>query len=184
MADARKLGFAAFARPAKGVLVVFCDEGLKFGPATRKALGADRRSGAAGGGGRPLHRQERQRARHRRAGRPDGARLVVVGVGKAEAQGAGFRQARRRRDGQGSGSAASEATIVAELAGGALKPDQAAELALGAQLRAYRFDRYKTKRKEGEERAGRGASVTIAVADVAAAQQGVGRARRRWRAAW
>ena len=43
--------------------------GLKFGPATRKALGADRRSGAARGRGRPVHRQERQCARHRRAGR-------------------------------------------------------------------------------------------------------------------
>ena len=28
---------------------------------------------------------------------------------------------------------------------------QAADLALGARLRAYTFDRYKTKRKEGEE---------------------------------
>ena len=38
MADARKLAFASFATPAKGVLVLFCEEGLKFGPATRKAL--------------------------------------------------------------------------------------------------------------------------------------------------
>ena len=38
MADARKLAFAPFAAPAKGVLVLFCEEGLKFGPATRKAL--------------------------------------------------------------------------------------------------------------------------------------------------
>ena len=49
------------------------------------------------------------------------------------------------------------------LPGGPLKPDQVADLALGVQLRAYAFDRYKTKRKEGEERAGAGASVTIAV---------------------
>ena len=48
-------------------------------------------------------------------------------------------------------SSAAAATIVAEIAAGALKPEQAAELAHGAQLRAYRFDRYKTKRKEGEE---------------------------------
>ena len=52
---------------------------------------------------------------------------------------------------------ATEATIFAELAGGALKPDQAADLALGVRLRAYAFDRYKTKRKEGEERAGQAA---------------------------
>ena len=48
-------------------------------------------------------------------------------------------------------AAADQATIFAELAGGPLKPDQAAEIALGTQLRAYAFDRYKTKRKEGEE---------------------------------
>ncbi len=38
MADARKLEFVAFSAPYKGVLVVFCEEGLKFGRATRKAL--------------------------------------------------------------------------------------------------------------------------------------------------
>ena len=40
MTDALKLGFGNFATPSKGVLVVFCDDGVKFGPATRKALGA------------------------------------------------------------------------------------------------------------------------------------------------
>jgi leucyl aminopeptidase len=43
MPDPLKLGFGPFAVPAKlgasGVLIVFCDDGLKFGPATRKALG-------------------------------------------------------------------------------------------------------------------------------------------------
>src|SRR6202167_5609746 len=37
MTDAPKLGFAAFAR-LRGVLVVFCGENLKFGPATQRAL--------------------------------------------------------------------------------------------------------------------------------------------------
>ena len=31
MTDALKLGFGPFAAPGKGVLVVFCDDGLKFG---------------------------------------------------------------------------------------------------------------------------------------------------------
>src|SRR3954454_12846208 len=38
MADARKLAFAPFAPPAKGVLIVFCEDGVRFGPATRKLL--------------------------------------------------------------------------------------------------------------------------------------------------
>ena len=39
MSDALKLGFVPLMPPATGVLVVFCDSGLKFGPATRKMLG-------------------------------------------------------------------------------------------------------------------------------------------------
>ena len=38
MADAHKPVFAAFAAPSKGYLVLFCEEGVKFGPAARKAL--------------------------------------------------------------------------------------------------------------------------------------------------
>src|SRR5438105_3112498 len=38
MSNALKLEFAALTAPAKGVLVVFCDEGPKFGPAVRKLL--------------------------------------------------------------------------------------------------------------------------------------------------
>ena len=63
---------------------------------------------------------------------------------------------------------ASEATLIADLPGGAIRPERAADLALGAQLRAYAFDRYKTKRKEEEEKAAK-LKVTIAVAGVAAA---------------
>jgi Leucyl aminopeptidase len=40
MTDAFKVGFGPFTAPSKGVVFVFCDEGLKFGPATRRILGA------------------------------------------------------------------------------------------------------------------------------------------------
>ena len=40
MADAGKLGFGPIAAPAVGVLIVFADENLQFGPRTRSALGA------------------------------------------------------------------------------------------------------------------------------------------------
>ena len=38
MSDAVKVGFVPFSTAARGSLVVFCDETLKFGAATRKAL--------------------------------------------------------------------------------------------------------------------------------------------------
>jgi len=40
MSDAVKVGFVPFSAVSRGVLVVFCDEALKFGAATRKALGS------------------------------------------------------------------------------------------------------------------------------------------------
>ena len=40
MSDAVKVGFVPFSTVPRGTLVVFCDEALKFGAATRKALGA------------------------------------------------------------------------------------------------------------------------------------------------
>jgi leucyl aminopeptidase len=61
-----------------------------------------------------------------------------------------------------------QATIFAEFAAGSLKPDHAAEVALGTQLRAYVFDRYKTKRKEGEDPPVK-VDVTIAVNNPSAA---------------
>ena len=98
------------------------------------------------------------------------ARLMVVGVRQGpRPQDAGFRQARRRRHGQDPGAAV-EATILADLPGGVAEAGQAADLALGVQLRAYAFDRYKTKRKEGEDRPPQ-VKVTIAVANVAAVEK-------------
>src|SRR5580693_10458244 len=39
MPDAVKVGFVPFSAAPRGILVVFCDDTLKFGAATRKALG-------------------------------------------------------------------------------------------------------------------------------------------------
>ena len=82
----------------------------------------------------------------------DVPRLVIIGIGKDSEP--------KSRDmvklgGIAMGkvpAAATSATIFAEFGSGALKGTQAADLALGARLRAYTFDLYKTKRKEGEER--------------------------------
>ncbi len=163
-----KLEFVPFSAPSQGVLIVFCEDGLKFGPAARKIVDS------AG------DLVERAAAAERFKGKngaaldivaPTGlevSRLVVVGVGKAkELKGDAWTKLGGVTMGKIPASA-SEATIVADLPGGAVKPDRAADLALGVRLRAYSFERYKTKRKEGEERPEE-VKVSIAVAGVAAA---------------
>ena len=169
MPDAPKLGFTAFTRP-RGVLIVFCGEHLKFGPSTQNVLApvADlvRRAAAAdhftGKNGSTLDIVA-----------PSGLtvpRLVVVGAGKD-----GDLKSRDivKLGGIAMGkvpATAAEATIFAEFASGALKVDQIADLALGVRLRAYSFDRYKTKRKEGEEKPKK-VDVHIACANPAAAEK-------------
>jgi leucyl aminopeptidase len=60
--------------------------------------------------------------------------------------------------------------MFAELPGRARKADESAELALGVVLRAYVFDRYKTKRKD-DEKLPEKRSMTVAVGDVAAVRK-------------
>jgi leucyl aminopeptidase len=163
MPTALKLEFVPLGAAPKGVLVVFCEEGLKYGSAARRALAPTgdliARAAAAdhfkGKNGSALEMLA-----------PAGlelARLVVVGVGKGRAL---KEQDLVKLGGIAMGkipAAATEAMIIAELPSGALKPDQAAELAVGVRLRAYAFDRYKTKRKDDEERA-KEVKVSVAVA--------------------
>jgi leucyl aminopeptidase len=170
MADAPTIGFVPLVQPDQGVLILFCEEGLKLGPASRRALAKSgdllRRAAAA-------DRFTGRRGSALDVVAPAGlsvSRLVVVGVGKAGK----FKPhdfvklggVARGRVPQTAGAAA----IFAEFANGALKPDQAADIALGVQLRAYAFDRYKTKRKEGEEPPVK-AQINIAVGNVAAARR-------------
>ena len=61
MADSRKLGFGPIAAPGGGVLIVFADDNLRFGPRTRSALGSAADMVARAAKSRALHRQERQR---------------------------------------------------------------------------------------------------------------------------
>jgi leucyl aminopeptidase len=165
-----KLGFAPFSTPAKGVLVLFCEEGLKFGAAARKALdptgdlitraaAADRFKGKNGSALNLVAP----------AGL-DVSRLVIVGVGKPrDLEPRDFVKLGGIAVGK-IPSAAREATIIADLPGGGIKPDRVADIALGTRLRGYAFERYKTKRKEDEERADE-VKVTIAVAGVAAVEK-------------
>jgi leucyl aminopeptidase len=165
-----KLDFVPFSAPPKGVLIVFCEEGLKFGSATRKALvptgdlvtrvaAAERFKGKNGATLEILAP----------AGL-DVARLVVVGAGKVgDLKGEDF----VKLGGVAMGKVPAMATdvlIMADLPDGAIRPEQAADLALGVRLRAYAFDRYKTKRKDGDESATQ-VKVKIAVAGVPPVQK-------------
>jgi leucyl aminopeptidase len=163
-----KLGFAPFKAPSAGVLIVFCDESLKIGAATKKILGkaADSLTRAAAA----EHFAGKSGAALDIVLPPDlkVSRLTLVGAGKID----GFRSKDfLKLGGAAAGklpSAGGAAMVVADLPGGPMSVDAVADLAAGARLRAYAFDRYKTKRKEDEEKQG-AVDLTVAVADPSAA---------------
>jgi leucyl aminopeptidase len=170
MPDAVKVGFVPFSSAPRGILVVFCDDALKFGPATSKALGP-----AAG-------MIKRAAAANQFKGKsastldflaPEGvkaSRLIVVGTGKSsdlkdnDFLKLGGAAAGKLRPGN------EAVTIIAELPAAAMKPEQAAAVAAGVRLRAYKFDRYKTRKKDGED-AALSAEISLAVGDVPAAKK-------------
>jgi leucyl aminopeptidase len=170
MSDAIKVGFVPLASAARGILIVFCDDALKVGPATAKALGGAaelvKRAAAAGsfkgktGAALDILAPEGLKAE----------RLIVIGTGKESSlKGNDFLKFGGIAAGKlKSGSAAM--TIMAELTTGAMTSEQAVAIASGLRLRAYKFDRYKTKKKDGEEGALR-ADVSLAVGDAAAAKK-------------
>ena len=170
MSDAVKVGFVPFSAASRGILVVFCDDTLKPGAAARKALGkaAD-----------IVKRAAATNAFKAKSGStldilaPEGLkapRLIVVGTGKPS----DLKEKDFLKFGgviAGRLNAGSDAvTVIAELADGAMAPDAAAAIASGIRLRAYKFDRYKTKKKDGDNGPVR-ADVSIAVGDVAAAKK-------------
>jgi leucyl aminopeptidase len=170
MSDAVKVGFVPFSAASRGILVVFCDDSLKFGAAARKALGtaadlvgrvaaANQFKGKSGSVLDILAPQELK-----------ASRLIVVGVGKLSAikdhdflKLGGVIAGKLRAGGDA-------VTVVADLPDAAMKPEQAAAIGAGVRLRAYTFDRYKTKKKDGEDTALR-ADVSVAVSDAGAARK-------------
>ena len=165
-----KLDFLSFSARPKGVLFVFCDDALKFGTAARAVLEpagdlVDRAAEAEGFKGKHGSALELSAP----AGL-DVPRLVVIGVGKVKDL---KFESWVKLGGAAMGkipSAATEATIIADLPGGAPKPERIADMAMGMRLRAYSFDRYKTKRKDDEKTPAE-VKVGIAVAGVAAVQK-------------
>jgi len=175
MAGAPKLAFSSIAAPAKGALVVFAGADLSFGPATQKLLAptgdlvkrAAEADGFKGKSGSALDLIAPQGLKV--------SRLIVIGTGDKPAD------AKAEDAVKLGGSAfgrlpktASEISIIAEFPDGPMSADQVADLALGVMMRAYSFDRYKTKRGEDETEAPQ-RKVTIGTADV-------DKARKAWAA--
>ena len=170
MANDVKIGFAPIRRPSRGVLVVFCSDALKLGAATRRILGraADSVARAAeaerftGKSGAVLDMVLPADLRV--------ARLSVIGTGKAaELKSKDIIKLGGVAAGRAP-AAGGDVTIVADLPDGPMRPDAVADLLTGAVLRAYVFDRYKTRRKEGEEKR-RTLNITAAVANPGAANR-------------
>jgi leucyl aminopeptidase len=150
MAGALKIGFSSYSAPTKGVLIVFAGSDLAFGPATGRLLApagdlvarAAAADGFKGKSGTAIDLIAPQGLKV--------SRLIVVGTAPASGAkaedmvklgGAAFGRAP---------SSAADVAIAAELPGGPLSADQVADLSLGAMLRAYSFDRYKTRKKEDD----------------------------------
>jgi leucyl aminopeptidase len=172
MAAEPKITFAKPKLPTTGTLVLLADDGLALAPALHELVGAldiERAAAAArfkGKAGTALELIG-----------PAGVscdRVIVFGLGAADGIG---NTDWVKTGGQilGKIGGADEATVMLAAPGWEADGAAAAALALGIRLRAYRFDRYKTKKKDAEEeRATR--RITIALgAD--------GEARRHWKAA-
>jgi leucyl aminopeptidase len=164
-----KIGFTPFSGPFPGAIIVFCDDRLKFGPATNRIVAktgdlvqrAAKADGFTGKRGTALTLPVPPGL--------DAPALIVIGVGKTgelepndlvTLGGTAMGKVPRR---------AREASIVAELPSKAMSAEQAADLALGVALRAYSFERYKTKKKDDDKPASR--AVSVAVADAAATRK-------------
>ena len=172
MSGSVSLGFARFAPPARGVLIVFTDDSLRLGEATRSVLGPAQELLARVAPGERFTGKSGSVLDLIAPAGLKASRLVFIGTGNKELKSLDF--AKLGGIAMGKIGGAREATVLADLPAGAMKPENAAEVAMGVRLRAYTFDRYKTRRKEGDEPPVK-AKITIGVADVAAA-------RRAWHA--
>ena len=139
------VAFAKAVLPKSGVLVVPLAEGAAL---SGMALALDK--ALTGGLKRAMEASEFTGKKGSQASllapKPGFKRVLVLGTGKAE----GF-DARRAEElgGAIASSLAKEAEVV--VLGEGLDPALAAHVGLGARLRAYRFDKYRTTQKEDEK---------------------------------
>lgn len=171
MARAPKISFASLKPQLTGTVMVFTDEGLATGRVTKKAL-----AGASG----LLARAAKAENFKGKLGKmfdlvtPAGLkaeRLIVIGLGKPKELKPGEWIKLGGKAMSKVPASASNVTVLLELPEGRLGGAAAADFALGMRLRAYKFDRYKTKKKDDDDKNGAPANIVIAVDDPAAARK-------------
>ncbi|MEA2935377.1 MAG: leucyl aminopeptidase [Variibacter sp.] len=169
MSDGLKLAFQAFEPVDKGVLILLVDDQRRLGPQSRSILGEagdliDRAIAAEDFKGKLGACLE--------IAVPHGlkvTRVLLLGTGKgSDLKNKDY----LRLGGILAGKLAAwmrDAAVVCEIPETEFGAEHAADLALGTGLRAYRFDRYKTKKKDDDR--GVKARVILMVADPAAARK-------------
>jgi leucyl aminopeptidase len=172
MATAPKISIADLKTPVTGTLVVLTDEDLAFGAAAKAAL---KPSGDLFQRVAKIEKFKGKRNKVLDLAAPAGLKLehvLVAGVGKAKEMKA---EDWLKLGGTIMGklpAGSRNVTVLAQLGSGKLTADDAGQVALGIKLRAYKFDRYKTKKKADEDDAKAPAiDIKIAVEDVAAAKK-------------
>ncbi|MGV7030387.1 leucyl aminopeptidase [Methylobacterium symbioticum] len=167
MADGISITFAPVGRAGGGDLVVFVGDDLALGSAAREVLGQAGTDLVARAAASEQFKGRAQTALVLPA--PAGVeadRLVVVGLGSDKDRAtiewpmlggftAGKVPGRRAR-------------VLLDWPGAEIGGREAADFALGARLRGYAFDRYKTKKKTDEDKGG--TALTLMLADHAAAE--------------
>jgi leucyl aminopeptidase len=166
-----KISFSKISAPTKGTVVVFADDALNVGPTASALLsGVDgllTRAAATGGFTGKVNTVLDLIA-------PAGLeldRLVVVGLGKASAVADLDETAWSTLGGVVMGALGSSeaAEVLFELPSADVETDLAAAFAMGAKLRAYSFDRYKTK--STDDAPAKTKRLAIGVADTKAAKK-------------
>ena len=153
MTDAVKVGFVSFSGAPSEVLVVFCDDGLEFGPATRKALGSavDLIKQAAetnqfkGKNGSILDILAPQGLKAKR--------LIVVGAGKlAELKDQDFLKLGGTVAGKLRAGTRTVTVVIAELPKDTMGADQAAAIAAGIRCAPIRSIATKPRKRKARRR--------------------------------
>ncbi len=162
--------FTSLQDPAKGVLTLLAGDGGRLPSSLDATLAATATRAAA------IGKFKGKRLASVEAIAPEGGgveRLLLVGTHASEAA---VEEDWLKVGGTivAKTAGAETVTVLCETPDGALDPQTAATIALGALMRAYKFERYKTKKtkeSDAEDKPEAASALTLAVADPAAAEQ-------------